>query len=382
MSDHFSQLEAALSDATIREYADHGRSRTPADDLLRPNALRRIRWASPRSWPAIAVIAAVLAFVATAAAAIVVLSEHRSEPLTGTVPVLRLLHYDVSVTPDLEAGDVGWCSVPRFSISGVPAPLSGGGTCAPAYLPGSPVVLAGGEPLSNAIGLLRAAHVQVSRRQGQTNLFWAVVTARVAAMRLRPGLVVRARFDPRLAAGWKAVVVFVSGQLDPVALDLAGHVIHEAGAVQQIIQTSVRKYTPAVSAKSSPCVIRPPRLAWVTASWGVLATSAPRLGAKVEPNVLFSCARSWYSVKGSTAAPSAALLLNAHDPHRLAPAPPGLRATAQAGVFIEDGGASGPILATRRGRAWLVVQSPSVQVDAALLHAIRTEGSDLPQRVQ
>jgi len=379
VSDHLSQLESALSDATIREYSSHGRSRTPTDELLRPGRSSRIRWGAHQRWPAVAVVAALLALVASAAAALVVFAKNSSEPLTGAVPALRLLRYDVPVTPDLEAGDAGWCSSPRFTISGAPAPFSGGGTCAPAYAPGTPILLAGGEPLSNAIDLFKAAHARLSRKQGQVNLFWSVVSARVAAIRLKPGLVVAGRRDPRLASGWSAVVTFVSGQLDPVPLDTAGHVIPKTGAPPQLTQAPVRKYTPSTDSRSSPCVIRPPRLPWVTASWGVLATSAPHLGSKVDPNVLFSCARSWYSVVGASSSPSAAILLNARDPHRLAPAPPGLRSTAQAGVFIEDGGASGPILATRRGRAWLLVQGPSINTDIALLHTLRIEGSALVQ---
>jgi hypothetical protein len=44
-------------------------------------------------------------------------------------------------------------------------------------------------------------------------------------------------------------------------------------------------------------------------------------------------------------------------------------------VFEEDGGASGPILAKREGRAWLVVQGPSTAVDELLLRGLRAEGT-------
>jgi hypothetical protein len=101
----------------------------------------------------------------------------------------------------------------------------------------------------------------------------------------------------------------------------------------------------------------------------------PTLGASVTANVLFSCARSWYSIKGFTNAPSAAILLSARDPRRAAPALPGLRPSGRPGIFVEDGGAGGPLLATRVGRAWLVVQGPSTSIDAMLLGALRAEGT-------
>jgi hypothetical protein len=99
------------------------------------------------------------------------------------------------------------------------------------------------------------------------------------------------------------------------------------------------------------------------------------LGSTVTANVLFSCARSWYSIKGFTEAPSAAILLGARNPRRPAPALPGLTPTRRPGVFAEDGGADGPLLATRVGRAWLVVQGPSTSIDAQLLGALRAEGT-------
>jgi hypothetical protein len=109
----------------------------------------------------------------------------------------------------------------------------------------------------------------------------------------------------------------------------------------------------------------------------VLATRVPTLGSRVAANVLFSCARSWYSIKGYSEAPSAAILLSARDPRGAAPALPGLTATSRPGVFAEDGGADGPLLAKRVGRAWLVVQGPSRTIDAMLLESLRAGGPAL-----
>jgi len=286
-----------------------------------------------------------------------------------------VLHYDVPVTPDLQAGDAGWCSFPRFWISGVPSPYYGGGTCAPAYRPGAPIVLAGGEPISNVENLLKSSHADVTAQQGNTSLFWAVVTSHVAAVRLRRGYVVAARRDDRLASGWKAAIAFVSGQANPVALDSAGGVIPEAGMAPQLTRSTTRSYEPSGSAASAPCSIHSARLPDVTASWQVVATRVPTMGSAVEANVLFSCARSWYSINGSSTAPSAAILLGARRPQAVAPRLPGLKPTARPGVFTEDGGASGPILAECVGRAWLVVQGRSISTAAMLLGALHAEGT-------
>jgi hypothetical protein len=168
----------------------------------------------------------------------------------------------------------------------------------------------------------------------------------------------------------------VSGQIDPVALDSAGRVIASPnGSPPTTVRARIRSAAPGGSAASSPCSIHAPRLPEVTASWGVLATRVPTLGSSVAANVLFSCARSWYSIEGYTEAPSAAILLNARHPHRAAPALPGLRPTGRPGVFAMDGGADGPLLARRVGRAWLVVQGPSTSIDAMLLGALRAEGA-------
>ncbi|HEV3072157.1 MAG TPA: hypothetical protein VGY76_12120 [Solirubrobacteraceae bacterium] len=388
MNNYLAQLERALSDAAAREY-----SQTPSSAGGLPGARqqRQGRQApgagageavgadrrSLRRLPGFAVATALLLAATTAAATIVVLGDRGSAPLTGTVPSLRILRYDVPLTPDLEAGHAGWCSFPRFSITRIRMPDSGGGTCSPAYTPGSPILLAGGEPISNYRDLLRSSHTPLTPAQGNVNLFWAIVTQKVAAIRLRPGLVVAATRDPRLQPGWKAVITFVSGQIDPVALDSAGREIHAPSAPAQLTRTSTRAYNPRVDATSTPCSIHVSPLPWVTAAWQVLATHAPALGSTVEPNVLFSCARSWYSIKGSSVAVSAAILLGARRPHRAAPNLPGLTATSHSGIFTEDGGASGPILAKRVGHAWLVVQGPSLMTDMLLLGALHAQGTAL-----
>jgi hypothetical protein len=360
--------------ALTRAIDADGRATPPRHVAAGPN--RRSPLRIVRRWPPLAVAALAFATAATAAAAIVALTDRSSAPLTGTVPSLSPLHYDVSVIPDLEAGHAGWCSFPSFTISDVPPPDSGGGPCAPAYDPRAPIVLAGGEPISNAADLFAASHTRLTTAQGNTTLFYAIVTAPVAAVRLRPGYVVASRNDMRLATGWKAVIAFVSGPINPQALDRQGHVIPRLPAGTHFIsqRSPTRAYAPS-SAAASPCSIRAPHLPNVSASWQVVATRVPTLGSTVGANVLYSCAQGWYSTRGTTRATSASLLLSARQPSQDAPPLPGLQPTTQRGVFLEDGGAGGPILAKRTGRAWLVVQGPSLDADTTLLQALRAEGA-------
>jgi hypothetical protein len=113
----------------------------------------------------------------------------------------------------------------------------------------------------------------------------------------------------------------------------------------------------------------------VTAQWEVVATRTPALGTTVADGTLFSCARSWFSISGQSATPSAAFLLNAQTPQRPAPPPPGLTPTNQLGVFTSP---SAEILAKRVGVGWLIVQSRSITLAWKLLDAIRVDGDVAP----
>jgi hypothetical protein len=160
-------------------------------------------------------------------------------------------------------------------------------------------------------------------------------------------------------------------------LDRYGHAIAARGATSSRVipgsggVSSVRTYLPG-SSSPAPCSITRVRLVGVTAQWEVVATTTPALGSVVVPTTLFSCARSWFSIKGQSQAPSAAVLLDAQDPRRPAPPLPGLMSTGQPGVFSEP---SAEILAKRVGLGWLVVQSQSASVGRMLLGAIRVGGS-------
>lgn len=355
MSDYVSELERELRAATYREYA---RVRTVS------------RW---RRWP-VAAAAAMLLIAGSAAAAIVALSV-RSGPLTGAVPGAssRLLRYDVPVTPDLEPGFAGWCSYPRFWVRGASS-LGGGGACAPAGASAGPIIVGGGEPISNVSDLIRRAHLR--GYDGSLELTWFVVSSTVAAIRLGAAGAVVPRPDPRLPAGWKAVATFLpaSAAIGPIAIDARGRVIPPpaAASLPSGALTPVRTVAAGVRGPE-PCAIATARLPSLGSQWEVVAARAPALGAAVAPNALFSCARAWFSVRGQTWAASAAVLVGARDPGRPAPVLPGLRASGTPGVFLEDGGASGTIVARRVGRAWLVAQGQSLALSVALVRSLRVK---------
>jgi hypothetical protein len=112
----------------------------------------------------------------------------------------------------------------------------------------------------------------------------------------------------------------------------------------------------------------------VTAQWEVVVTRAAGLGAAVTGDTLLSCAQTWFSIRGQTASPSAAVLLNAQDPARPAPTPPGLTPTRDPGIYANP---SAELRAKRVGRAWLVVQCPSATLGDQLLQAVRVRGTAL-----
>jgi hypothetical protein len=266
------------------------------------------------------------------------------------------LHYDISVVPDLEPGDAGWCSYPRFWHPGRPhqATEIGAGTCAPALAGNPPVILGGGE---NA-------------------LLWTIVSPQVAGVRVGPQGVIRPRSSPRLPNGWRAVVTFTTA-FNPtsnpprtplpelIPLDRAGHRI-PLGDVRSLAAVPLRNVDPN-HPPNGTCAIGGAHVAGLTRQWEVVATALPHFGSSVANGALFACAHSWYLSAPNAPAISAAILLNARYPEQPAPPLPDLHPTATPGVFTEDGGSAGDITARRIGRAWLVVQGGTPRTRANLL---------------
>ncbi len=408
MNGYFDRLGDDLRLATELRYGPkgvHESSQGTRSRLLRARRhLQRFALGRVGRWPRLGVFALLALSGSAAAAAIPLLGG--SHGLAGRVPQAALtsprkvvgpapavlpdrlpdgLRYAIPVTPDLEAGNAGWCSYPAFFLARSTAPLAdGGGACAPASA-GSIVIVAGAGPLTNILGALpttRApgvkgalrgpAAVEQALRQAAF-LNWFVVRDRVAMIRVGSALFVP-QPDSELAPGWRAVTTFTRGPATTFRyLDHRGHPVNQ-GQVQPLPPVPITTINPR-HVPSALCTLGPSDLPGLSSEWEVVANTAPSRGPLVDPNVLFSCARAWYAFPRAHAVYSAAILLNAQDPARRAPNLPGLTPSTRPGDYEEATGTAGQTTARRIGNAWLLIQGPRQQLREALLHNIAAAGA-------
>lgn len=408
MNGYFDRLGDELRLATELRYGPEGVHESSQDTgsrLLR--ARRRLqRFALGRlgRWPRLGMLAVLALSGSAAAAAIPLLGG--SHGLAGRVPQAALtspgkvvgpaaavlphglpngLRYAIPVTPDLEAGNAGWCSYPAFFLARSTEPLAGGGgACAPTSA-GSIAIVAGGGPLTDILGALpttrapgakgalpSAASVEQALRQAAF-LNWFVVSDRVATIKVGSASFVP-QPDPELAPRWRAVATFTRGPATTFRfLDHRGHPINQR-QVQPLPPVPVTTINPR-RVPSALCTLGSSDLPGLSSEWEVVANATPSRGPLVDPNVLFSCARAWYAFPRSHAVYSAAILLNAQNPARRAPNLPGLTPSTRPGDYEEATGTAGQITARRIGNAWLLIQGPRQQQRDALLHNIAAAGA-------
>ena len=406
MNGYFERLGEELRLATELRYAPREASRVAAAGprLTRAReSVRRFARARVGRWPTLGVLAVVIASGSAAAAAIPLLGG--SHGLAGPVPQEALstpgrllgpagavlphrlpngLRYAIPVTPDLEAGDAGWCSYPTFALAGSHTLLSpGAGACAPASA-GSVAIVGGGEPLTNVVESLpspRAARATGAVASGRLEqavrhaafLNWIVVNDRVALVKLGPNSFVP-RPDAELAPGWRAIAVFTRGPASGFRLfDNRGQAIEQHGS-EPVSPVSVTTVNPS-HLPASVCALGPSTLTGLSSEWEVVANATPARGALVSRGVLFSCARAWYAFPRWHAVYSAAILVDAQNPARPAPVLPGLTPGIRPGDYEEAAGTAGQTSARRAGNAWLVVQGPRRLIREALLHNVSAAGT-------
>ena len=402
-------VDLPLPPALERFGADFARAAQLANDqpVRDPNRLRRDgpggrRWwerGRGTGWRRLGVLV-FLAASATAAAA--TLSRFGgSHRLTGAIPALgspgptvtgvpvRLpagLRYAIPVTPDLEAGDTGWCSSIKFTLPGARTHLiSGGSGCAPANAHAVTIVASGGA-LTNILSSLpglhqpqtgrgRASRAKIHSAMRQTVLINSfVVNDQVASIRVGTVSFVP-RPDPELAPEWRGVVFFSLGPPATFELiDRHGGAINQPGAATSVPTVPVTTVNPRHPPRAV-CLLGASDLPAVASQWEVVADGAPTRGRDAPPDALFSCARAWYAFRSAHAVYSAAILLNAQNPARTAPNLPGLTASNHPGDYEEANSADGQITTKRVGNAWLLVQGPDPRQRAALLNTITVAGT-------
>ena len=142
--------------------------------------------------PVFVVPAVLLAFTASAVAAIVI-GTHRSAALKGVLPRQLLgSRYSLTVAPDLSAGHVGWCISLLTVISQAPV-LSDPAYCVPAT--DDPLITRGGLlTLSPQLGTIKGS------------LLYAIVRRNVYALRRPDGTRILPISSPDLPKAWRAAV--------------------------------------------------------------------------------------------------------------------------------------------------------------------------------
>ncbi|MDQ6805800.1 MAG: hypothetical protein M3065_12720, partial [Actinomycetota bacterium] len=294
--------------------------------------------------------------------------------------------YAISVTPDLEAGDTGWCSSDQFTLPAARTRLIGDGSaCAPAS-PDALTIVAGGGALTNVLSSLPGLHQpQASGARPSIANFQTAMRQTVLinsfvfndqVARIRVGNVSFVpRSDPELAPDWRAVVFFTRGPLAKFELiDRHGRAIDQTGASASAPTVPVTAVNPR-HLPAAVCSVGASDLPRVGSQWEVVADRAPIRGRNAPSDALFSCARAWYAFPSAHAVYSAAILLDAQNPARAAPNLPGLTPSSHPGVYEEASSAGGEITAKRVGNAWLLVQGPDQRQRAALLNNINVAGT-------
>jgi hypothetical protein len=320
-----------------------------------------------RTWtrPAL-LLAAAFVLGGTATAAVISQRSEPSRPLAGTLPratpSAALRSYSVRVFPRLSAGDPSWCTRVRLRGPGLNVAAATG--CGPA-----PV----GTSFLTGVGFLSVGH---------TGLAALIVGPAVAAVRLQPGRTIKPRHDPRLPQPWQAVIVTtapihaptpaapgsttppapIPSPRPPRALDAHGQPLPQPSP-----RLAADLRTPKHRVRVVPddgCALRggpPPRRI------DVAAMRTPRPVATIGP-AFRACYVATYTIGGRYL--QAALLVDATDPDRPAPAFPGAVPAHRASVHVP-----GAMLARRAGNAWIVVRGGPPEVRRRLLDALRASTS-------
>lgn len=385
------------------------------DELIRVAAGVRPRrssrwlvWLRRRPRPLL-LVAAAMVVSGSAAAAVISLSARRSQRLAGTVPGAPAVHgsgvtavslagdqYSITVTPDLTAGDVGWCTTISYTYRGQAGPS--GGECGSSY-PTTAAPLFG--PEVSSLGFSAPAP-----QTGDT-VRYLLTGPGVGYVRVGK-TTIDVRHDPVVPAGDGVAVFFLPAASPPMIVPQAGQRppyyitmyvpahssrdqmppwLPRKSGLQRVRATPavpLDHYGHEIPTTLSPgygvssrwwqqpqrqptgrCHITSRGLPGLKAEWGHIIDQI-KPAPDVQGTAFLSCLSTEYYLNRWGLV--AAVLLNARDPRQpVGPIPGTEQVTSHPGLVTSaHTSAFGAITARRDGNAWLVVQG----------------GRDLAQRLQ
>jgi hypothetical protein len=284
----------------------------------------------------------------------------------------------VSLSPNLEGGQAGWCVTILEENGGAD------GTCGPLPTVGHPLLIStsgwthgDSDITTTEITAPRVASFLVNgtRRVATKTLPGLPYGLRVAIIHtpLHGSADRLAAVDRRPSDRRRPTHRRLAGTLaaqSAVPLDAQGKPIAESrdyGAVW------FRDWNRPASPLKGPCQLRVSGLSGVTAEWGQVATAIRPYPEQIVGRGFLSCIDTEYYVPGRGM--RAAVLLDAANPGASAPAEiPGLRPIPQVpGLYNGAGGPAsrGPITAKRAGNTWIVVAGGGRNAEEARVRLLR-----------
>lgn len=189
------------------------------------------------------------------------------------------------MTPNLEAGDTGWCSDLQFTLpSARTHEIGSSSACAPAYAH-SATVLAGGAALTDILSSLpnppknqgrppAGADIQPAAHQ-TVWINWFVVSDQVAAIRVGTTSYLP-QPNPDLDTDWHAVVIFTRGPLTTfVPLDRHHRPINQTATQTYAAPIPVTTINPHHPPRAT-CALGASDLPGVGDQWEVIADHTPQ----------------------------------------------------------------------------------------------------------
>lgn len=284
----------------------------------------------------------------------------------------------VSLSPNLEGGQAGWCVTILEKHGGA------SGTCGPLPTVGHPLLIGTSgwaqgdrDTTTTEVTAPRVAYFLVNgtRRVATKTLPGLPYGLRVAIIHtpLHGSADRLAPVDRRQSDRRRPIRRLATGTLaaqSTVPLDAQGKPIAESrdyGAVW------FRDWNRPATPLKGPCQLRVSGLRGVTAEWGQVATAIRPYPEQIVGRGFLSCIDTEYYIPGRGM--RAAVLLDAANPGAGAPAEiPGLQPIPQVpGLYNGAGGLAsrGPITARREGKAWIVVAGGGRNAEEARIRLLR-----------